>query len=488
MENLNSDCLLKEFYIPSYIMVPDSPVEHLSYVPSYPVIVFINTKSGGQLGGQLLVTCHELLNTVQVFDVGKDAPDKVLHNLYRNFKRLKSNGDNLAAEIEGRLRLIVAGGDGTISWLLGVISDLNLAQPPPVATMPLGTGNNIPYSFGWGKKNPGIDRESVKSFLDRVMKAREMKVDSWHIIMRMHAPEDCSCDPIALPELPHSLHMFRRVSPTNVLNMEDYHTFRGGFWNYFSMGMDAQVSYAFHSERKLHPEKFKNQLGNQRTYLKLGCTQGWFCTSLCHPTSRNIAQLAEVKIMKKHGQWEKLHIPRSIRSIVCLNLPSFSGGLNPWGTPSRRKKQDRDLTPPFVDDGLLEIVGFKDAWHGLVLLTPGGHGTRLAQAHRIKFEFHKGAADHAYMRMDGEPWKQPLPRDDGKVIVEISHRGQIKMLAAPDNCIAKSIHDTTSSSSVASHHTEESCIEGSEDSESEERKKFGAAVSFRSSDDRGIIL
>ncbi|XP_020091750.1 diacylglycerol kinase 5-like isoform X4 [Ananas comosus] len=436
MENLNSDCLLKEFYIPSYIMVPDSPVEHLSYVPSYPVIVFINTKSGGQLGGQLLVTCHELLNTVQVFDVGKDAPDKVLHNLYRNFKRLKSNGDNLAAEIEGRLRLIVAGGDGTISWLLGVISDLNLAQPPPVATMPLGTGNNIPYSFGWGKKNPGIDRESVKSFLDRVMKAREMKVDSWHIIMRMHAPEDCSCDPIALPELPHSLHMFRRVSPTNVLNMEDYHTFRGGFWNYFSMGMDAQVSYAFHSERKLHPEKFKNQLGNQE-YSSA-------CRGQDHEETWSVGKIAH--------------------------------------------SSQRDLTPPFVDDGLLEIVGFKDAWHGLVLLTPGGHGTRLAQAHRIKFEFHKGAADHAYMRMDGEPWKQPLPRDDGKVIVEISHRGQIKMLAAPDNCIAKSIQDTTSSSSVASHHTEESCIEGSEDSESEERKKFGAAVSFRSSDDRGIIL
>ena len=28
-------------------------------------------------------------------------------------------------------------------------------------------------------------------------------------------------------------------------------------------GMDAQVSYAFHSQRKLHPEKFKNQLSNQ---------------------------------------------------------------------------------------------------------------------------------------------------------------------------------------------------------------------------------
>jgi diacylglycerol kinase (ATP) len=39
----------------------------------------------------------------------------------------------------------------------------------------------------------------------------------------------------------------------------------------------------------------------------------------------------------------------------------------------------RDLTPPYVDDGLLEIVGFRDGWHGLVLLAPKGHGTRLAQ-------------------------------------------------------------------------------------------------------------
>lgn len=39
----------------------------------------------------------------------------------------------------------------------------------------------------------------------------------------------------------------------------------------------------------------------------------------------------------------------------------------------------RDLTPPFVDDGLIEVVGFRDAWHGLVLFAPNGHGTRLAQ-------------------------------------------------------------------------------------------------------------
>lgn len=42
----------------------------------------------------------------------------------------------------------------------------------------------------------------------------------------------------------------------------------------------------------------------------------------------------------------------------------------------------RNLTPPYVDDGHLEVVGFRDAWHGLVLLAPKGHGARLAQVNK----------------------------------------------------------------------------------------------------------
>ncbi|XP_074577043.1 diacylglycerol kinase 1-like [Curcuma longa] len=305
---------------------------------------------------------------------------------------------------------------------------------------------------------------------------------SWHIVMRMKAPKEGTCDPIAPLELPHSLHAFQRVSSSDSLNVEGYHTFRGGFWNYFSMGMDAQVSYAFHSERKLHPEKFKNQIVNQTTYAKLGCTQGWFFASLVHPSSRNIAQLAKVKIMKSLGHWEDLNVPHSIRSIICLNLPSFSGGLNPWGTPNQKKTRDRDLTRPYVDDGLLEVVGFRDAWHGLVLLAPNGHGTRLAQARRIRFEFHKGAADHTFMRIDGEPWKQPLPADDDTVVVEISHLGQVNMLATRD-CISKSISDP---STPMSHHDDEDGSENSDDEWEGGRKKFGAAETFKISEDTDI--
>ncbi|XP_021713443.1 diacylglycerol kinase 5-like, partial [Chenopodium quinoa] len=453
-------------------------------IPECPVIVFVNSKSGGQLGGSILETYRSLLKNYQVVDLLEQAPDEFLSNLYLNLENLKQKEDDLAIKIQEKLRLVVAGGDGTAGWLLGVVCDLKLSHPPPIATMPLGTGNNLPFAFGWGKKNPGTDQQSVKSFLYPVMQAKEMKIDNWHILMRMKIPTEGNCDPIAPLELPHSLHAFHRVSSKNSSNLEGHLTFRGGFWNYFSMGMDAQVSYAFHSERKLNPEKFKNQLVNQSAYAKLGCTQGWFFASLFHPADKNIAQLAKVQIMKKHGdQWEELHIPPSIRSIICLNLPSFSGGLNPWGKPNKNRSRDRGFTHPYVDDGLIEVVGFRDALQGLVLLAPNGHGTRLAQARRIRFEFHKGAADHTYMRIDGEPWKQPLPVDDNAVVVEISHHGQVNMVATHD-CRAKSIHDP---SSVHYSGTEEDDNEDdSPASEGEEWSKFGAASTFKIPDEVDI--
>lgn len=63
----------------------------------------------------------------------------------------------------------------------------------------------------------------------------------------------------------------------------------------------------------------------------------------------------------------------SISTIVAL---CFSDYFILYG-------MQRDLTPPFVDDGLLEIVGFRNAWHGLVMLAPKGHGTRLAQVYTV---------------------------------------------------------------------------------------------------------
>jgi diacylglycerol kinase (ATP) len=145
MESIEKNNMLKEFCIPTYIFIPESPVEHASQIPSCPVIVFINTKSGGQLGHRLIVTYRKLLNHAQVdpiylckyackfigslaylycklgmksgpglickfqvFDLREEGPDMVLHKLYSNLERLKRDGDTFASEIYKRLRLIVS--------------------------------------------------------------------------------------------------------------------------------------------------------------------------------------------------------------------------------------------------------------------------------------------------------------------------------------------------------------------------------------------
>lgn len=43
----------------------------------------------------------------QVFDLGENAPDKVLHQLYATLEVLKSTGDILAEEVQKKLRIIV---------------------------------------------------------------------------------------------------------------------------------------------------------------------------------------------------------------------------------------------------------------------------------------------------------------------------------------------------------------------------------------------
>lgn len=49
-----------------------------------------------------------------------------------------------------RFRILAAGGDGTVAWVLKTIHELRLDPPPQVAVMPLGTGNDLSLTFGWG--------------------------------------------------------------------------------------------------------------------------------------------------------------------------------------------------------------------------------------------------------------------------------------------------------------------------------------------------
>ena len=57
---------LMDYSIPDYILKLDSEQVTVDSAPCCPVVVFINSRSGGQLGSSLIKTYRELLNEVQV--------------------------------------------------------------------------------------------------------------------------------------------------------------------------------------------------------------------------------------------------------------------------------------------------------------------------------------------------------------------------------------------------------------------------------------
>lgn len=99
-----SDQIIKEFFIPDYIMLHELNAEKQADDPVYPVIVFVNSKCGGKLGRELLYTYQTLLNKNQVIDLSVETPNKVLGQLYLHLKILKNEGDSLASIIESKLR------------------------------------------------------------------------------------------------------------------------------------------------------------------------------------------------------------------------------------------------------------------------------------------------------------------------------------------------------------------------------------------------
>ena len=59
---------------------------------------------------------------------------------------------------------------------------------------------------------------------------------------------------------------------------------KGLFWNYYSVGLDAQAAYGFHSLREKRPWAAPSRMINQGWYGYFSCTTGWFCNA---PPVRN---------------------------------------------------------------------------------------------------------------------------------------------------------------------------------------------------------
>uniref|UniRef100_G1QJN8 Diacylglycerol kinase n=1 Tax=Nomascus leucogenys TaxID=61853 RepID=G1QJN8_NOMLE len=151
------------------LVLPD--LLHAKLPPdSCPLLVFVNPKSGGLKGRDLLCSFRKLLNPHQVFDLTNGGPLPGLH---------------LFSQVPC-FRVLVCGGDGTVGWVLGALEETRyrLACPEPsVAILPLGTGNDLGRVLRWGAGYSGEDPFSVLLSVDE---ADAVLMDRWTILLDAH--------------------------------------------------------------------------------------------------------------------------------------------------------------------------------------------------------------------------------------------------------------------------------------------------------------
>ncbi|KAE9282885.1 hypothetical protein PR003_g27286 [Phytophthora rubi] len=326
-----------------------------------PLLVFINSRSGGKMGLHVLRQVRKWLNPLQVYDLSHQSPIEPL----RRFIGLP------------RLCILVCGGDGTVGWVLGALDEIGAMRQPPIAVLPLGTGNDLARVLGWGA---GFSAPTdVSELLSEVEAAHVSLLDRWQVNIGDSQ---------------------KRV----VLN------------NYLGVGVDAQVALEFHEQRERSPGLFMSQFVNKLWYSQFGAKN--FIVRTC-------AGLPEKIVLVCDGK--RIALPEGTEGVILLNINSYGGGSKLWHDDAESDNEDSDsasetdddddrsrassidsvdnnthLGPSSPHDGLLDVVAVYGTLHLGQMQVGLSKAVRLCQAKSVSLTLKETLP----VQIDGEPWLQ----------------------------------------------------------------------------------
>ncbi|XP_028661731.1 diacylglycerol kinase iota isoform X3 [Erpetoichthys calabaricus] len=339
-----------------------------------PLLVFVNPKSGGNQGTKVLQMFMWFLNPRQVFDLSQGGPKEALE-LYKKVPNL---------------RILACGGDGTVGWILSALDELKMSPQPPVAVLPLGTGNDLARTLNWGG---GYTDEPITKILCHVEDGNIVQLDRWNVEVQRNFAHIREDQEEGASKLPLSV-----------------------FNNYFSLGFDAHVTLEFHESREANPERFNSRFRNKMFYA------GAAFSDFLQRSSRDLAK--HVKIVCDGTDLTPKIQELKFQCIVFLNIPRYCAGTMPWGNTG----DHRDFEPQRHDDGCIEVIGFTMA--SLVALQVGGHGERLHQCREVVVTTFKTIP----VQVDGEPCRLAPStlhislRNQANMVQKIKRRTSVPLL------------------------------------------------------------
>ncbi|KAK1271877.1 Diacylglycerol kinase 2 [Acorus gramineus] len=326
-----------------------------------PLLVFINAKSGAQYGPSLRRRLNVLLNPVQVFELGPSQGPEVGLELFRNVRYF---------------RVLVCGGDGTVAWVLEAIEKQKFESPPPVAILPLGTGNDLSRILQWGGGLSSVGGHGgLGALLQDIDHAAVTMLDRWNV---------------SITET--------NQKPAETKGRAKFMT------NYLGIGCDAKVAYDFHMTREERPELFYSQFVNKLLYAKEGAKD---------MMDRTCADLPWKVSLEVDGR--AIQIPKDAEGVIVLNIGSYMGGVDLW---QNDYEHGDDFELQSMHDKMLEVVCISGTWHLGKLQVGLSRARRLTQGNVIRIHIHSPFP----IQIDGEPWIQQPG------FLEITHHGQVFML------------------------------------------------------------
>uniref|UniRef100_A0A915JB07 Diacylglycerol kinase n=1 Tax=Romanomermis culicivorax TaxID=13658 RepID=A0A915JB07_ROMCU len=275
--------------------------------------------------------------------------------------------------------ILCCGGDGTIGWVMDAMDKIEYDMPeqrPPIAILPLGTGNDMARCLRWGG---GYQNEDLLKILQKIEHSTIAMLDRWHLDITTVDDLEEKSDPV----------------PATIMN------------NYFSIGVDASIAHRFHQMREKYPERFNSRVKNKFFYFEFATSE------TLQATCKHLHEFIEITC---DNIGLDLSNGSPLEGIAILNIPSIYGGSDLWGGESlkkmiRKRSRNRDFSSFIslfgksrsrksvsssshrlnldaciqdIGDGLLEIVGIESAMYvGQVKAGLRDSGRRLAQCKEV---------------------------------------------------------------------------------------------------------